>query len=105
MDSPFYLFEQYSERTTKFLSFDRYEPRSAKAFQTPNTLLAVYFQLSDEKQVYYRRVDSIFDLLEDFGGIAGSLAMIFTSLATYSSVLMTNFLLNTHYAYEDKTAK
>lgn len=105
VDSNFYLFERFYEITTKFLSFDRYEPRSSDIFQTPNTLLAFYFQLSDDKQLYYRRVYSIFDLLEDFGGIAGSLAMIFTPLATYSSILMTNFLLNTHYAYEEKSVK
>ena len=68
-------------------------------------MFGVYFTLSDEKQVYYRKVYSFFEFLEDFGGIAGSIQMIFMPLATYSSILMNNFLLNNHFAYEHKSAE
>ena len=67
-------------------------------------MLGIYFLLSDEKQLYYRKVYSFLDLLEDFGGIVGSFQLIFTPLATYSSILMMNFLLNNHFAYENKSA-
>jgi len=66
-------------------------------------MLAIYFNLSDEKQLYYRKVYSFFELLEDFGGIVGSFQMIFTPLATYSSILMTNYLLNNHFVHENKS--
>jgi hypothetical protein len=65
-------------------------------------MLGIYFTLSDEKQLYYRRVYSFFDLLEDFGGIVGSFQLIFTPLASYSSILMTNYLLNKHFVHENK---
>ena len=68
-------------------------------------MLGIYFLLSDEKQLYYRRVYSIFEFLEDFGGILGSFQLIFTPLATYSSILMTNYLLNNNFVFEHKSEK
>ena len=61
-------------------------------------------RLSDEKLLYYRKVYGFFDLLEDFGGIVGSFQMLLMPLASYSSILMTNLLLNTHFVFEDKHA-
>ena len=66
-------------------------------------MLGVYFALSDEKQLYYRKVYSFFGFLEDFGGIVGSFQLIFTPLAAYSSILMSNYLLNTHFVHENKS--
>ena len=76
-----------------------------QASLTPHTLFSVQIKLSDEKLLYYRKVYGIFDLLEDFGGILGTFQMLLIPFATYSSILMTNFILNTHFVHEDKHAQ
>ena len=43
--------------------------------------------------------------MEDYGGIVGSFQLIFTPLATYSSILMSNFLLNNNFVHEDKSTE
>ena len=93
------------EKSTSFLTIDKYLEVKWRNIDTPNTMLGVYFTLSDDKLVYYRKVYSFFGLLEDFGGIAGSIQMIFMPLLTYSSILMNNFLLNNYFAYEHKSAE
>ena len=68
-------------------------------------MLSIYFALSDEKQLYYRKVYGAFEFMEDYGGIVGSFQLLFTPLATYSSILMTNFLLNNNFVHEDKSTE
>jgi hypothetical protein len=65
--------------------------------------LSLTIILKEEKKLISRKVYNIFDLLEDFGGILGSFEMILSPLATYSGILMTNFLLNTYFVHVDKS--
>jgi hypothetical protein len=103
IDSRISLFSTLVTKTTSFLTIDTSKEIKANPWETPNTMLAIFFHLSDEKQLYYRKVYSFFELMEDFGGIVGSFQMIFTPLATYSSILMTNYLLNNHFVHENKS--
>jgi len=73
IDHQLNLFPEYFAQTIKFLTYETSSAYFLKAFETPDSMMGLLFSLSDEKQLYYRKVYGFFEFMEDYGGISGSL--------------------------------